>query len=201
MRKIEKGTPIASFLEFIRKNHPTKWADAKDVSRAWREHILEKEQHRLSGYTEEPLRLNKSHIDHFRKQSLFNKLIFDWNNYIVDGIDDTYGAKYKDNFVKTVSDNEILINPVTDDASSFYKYELTGKISVADNLSEPDKARAAYTLNAFNLNEASLVDRRRKIINTIIDSYADLSDEIIYEALAAEGFTSVVEQLVKERKK
>ena len=55
-------------------------------------------------------------------------------------------------------------------------------------------------IQAFNLNEASLVDRRRVIINTILGPYEDLSDETIFEALSAEGFTSVVEQLLKERK-
>lgn len=199
MRRIDKGAPIVSFSEFVNKNHPTKWVDVKDKSRLWREHILEAEQHGLSGYTEEPLRLNNSHIDHFRKQSLFNNLIFDWNNYIVDGVDETYGAKYKDNYVKTVVDNERLINPVTEDARSFFKYELNGIMDVADNLSEPDRSRAAYTINAFNLNEASLVERRRIIINTIIDSFADLGDEVICEALAPVGFTSVVEQLLGDR--
>ena len=200
MRKIDKGAPMSSFSEFVIKHHPAKWEDAKDVSRTWREYILEYEQHRLSGYTEEPLRLDNSHIDHFRKQSLFNTLIFDWDNFIVDSVDETYGAKYKDKFIKSTVDNEKLINPVIEDASRFFKYELNGKIDVADGLSDNDKERATYTKEAFNLNESSLVERRKVIINTIIDSYTDLSDEMILEALATEGFTSVIEQLLIERK-
>ena len=200
MRKIDKGEPIPSFIEFVRQNHPTQWEDTKDVSHTWREYILEFEQHRLSGYTEKPVRLEKSHIDHFRKQKLFNTLVFDWNNYIVDSIDETYGAKYKDKFVKTKTDNEKLINPVTEDASRFFKYELNGKIEVADSLSSQNRERAIYTIKAFNLNEASLVDRRRVIMLTIMDYYKDLSDDLILEALAEEGFTSVVEQLLRERK-
>lgn len=57
MRKIDKGAPMPSFTEFVSQHHPTKWADAKDVSHLWREYILVFEQHRLSGYTEEPVRL------------------------------------------------------------------------------------------------------------------------------------------------
>ena len=200
MRKINKGAPIPSFTEFVRRHHPARWEDANAVRGTWRDYILEYEQHRLSGYTEEPVRFDSSHIDHFRKQSLFSTLIFDWNNYIVDSLDETYGAKYKDNFVKTREDNEKLINPVTEDASHFFKYELNGKIAVADRVSETDRKRALYTIDAFNLNEASLMDRRRTIINTILDSFVDLEDEVILEALAAEGFTSVVEQLLQERK-
>ncbi len=202
MRKINKGEPISSFTEFVNHHHPTRWEDAKGVSRAWREYILEKEQNQLSGYTEEPLHIDKSHIDHFRKQSIFNTIafIFDWNNLIVDSIDETYGAKYKDNVVKTSRENERLINPATEDASRFFKYQINGNMDVADGLCKEDISRAEYTISAFNLNESSLVERRRIIMNTIIDSYNDLDDEAILEALKTEGFTSVVEQLLKERK-
>ena len=170
------------------------------MSRLWREYILEYEQHRLSGYTEEPLRLDDAHIDHFRKQSLFNAFVFDWNNFVVDGVDETYGARFKDKYVKSCEDNEKLINPVTEDASRYFKYELNGNIAVVTGLTPDDSARADYTIKAFNLNEASLSERRRIIINTILDAYQDLSDELILEALEAEGFKSVVEQLLKERK-
>ena len=200
MRKIDKGAPIASFSDFVRTHQPTMWEDAKDVSRLWREYILEYEQHRLSGYTEEPLRLDDAHIDHFRKQSLFNAFVFDWNNFVVDGVDETYGARFKDKYVKSCEDNEKLINPVTEDASRYFKYELNGNIAVVTGLTPDDSARADYTIKAFNLNEASLSERRRIIINTILDAYQDLSDELILEALEAEGFKTVVEQLLKERK-
>lgn len=200
MRKIDKGAPIPSFTEFVRQHHPTEWKDAKDVSCVWRDYILEYEQHKLSGYTEEPLNLDNSHIDHFRKQSLFNTLIFDWSNFIVDRENETYGAKFKDNIVKTRSDNDRLINPAAEDACLFFKYELNGRIAVADGLNDEDKARAEYTMKSFNLNESSLVDRRRVLINTILEPYKDLSDDVILEALSTVGFTSVVEQLLKERK-
>ena len=199
MRKIDKGAPLHSFSEFVSRTHPTKWEDAKDVSRPWREYILKYEQHQLSGYTEEPLQLDSSHIDHFKKQSLFNSLIFNWDNFVVDKRNDTYGAKHKDNVVKTKADNEKLINPVTEDVANFFKYELNGRIDVADGMSYSDKERVQYTLDAFNLNESSLVERRKVILNTILDSFQDLTDEMVLEALAAEGFRSVVEQLLKQR--
>ncbi len=199
MRKIDKGIPMPSFTEYVSQHHPTKWEDAKDVSHLWREYILEYEQHRLSGYTEEPVRLDSSHIDHFRKQSLFNALVFDWNNYIVDSNNETYGAKHKDRAVRTREENEKLINPAAEDASRFFKYELNGRIEVAEGLSDEDRTRAEYTMEAFNLNESSLVERRRLIINNILEPYRDLTDDDILEALACEGFTSVVEQLLRER--
>lgn len=200
MRKIDKGTPMPSFTEFVSQRHPAKWEDAKDVSHMWREYILEFEQYRLSGYTEEPVRLASSHIDHFRKQSLFNALVFDWNNFIVDSNNETYGAKHKDHIVRTREENEYLINPVAEDASRFFTYELNGRIKVAEGLNDEDHTRAEYTMEAFNLNESSLIERRRVIINNILEPYRDLTDDDILEALASEGFTSVVEQLIRERR-
>ena len=200
MRKIDKGAPMPSFTDFVSQHHPTRWEDARDVSHVWREYILEYEQHRLSGYTEEPVRLDSSHIDHFRKQTLFNALVFDWNNFIVDSKNETYGAKHKDLVVRTREENEKLINPTTEDASRFFRYELNGRIALAEGLNDKDRVRADYTMDAFNLNESSLVERRRVIINTIMEPYQDLTDDIILEALADEGFTSVVEQLLRERK-
>lgn len=200
MRKIDKGEPLSSFTDFVRKHHPFKWEDAEDVSRTWRQYILEVEQHHLSGYTEEHITLDNSHLDHFRKQSLFNTLIFEWSNFIVDSNNETYGAKYKDRFVKTCSDNNKLINPVTEDAGRFFKYEINGKIAIVDGLSEGDKERALYTLDAFNLNEGSLVERRRVLMNIILDSFSDLDDKEVMKALTDYGFPSVVEQLIRERK-
>lgn len=200
MRKVDKGAPMPSFTDFVSQHHPSRWEDARDVSHTWREYILEYEQHRLSGYTEEPVRLDSSHIDHFRKQSLFNALVFDWNNFIVDSKNETYGAKHKDHVVRTREENEKLINPATEDASRFFKYELNGRVTLAEGLSDKDRARADYTMAAFNLNESGLVERRRVIINTMMEPYQDLTDDIILEALADEGFTSVVEQLLRERK-
>lgn len=200
MRKIDKGEPLPSFSDFVRRHHPSKWEDAKDVSRTWRQFILEVEQHHLSGYTEEPVTLDRSHIDHFCKQSLFNALIFEWSNFIVDSTNETYGAKYKDNFVKSRIDNNKLINPATEEASRFFKYEVNGKIAIADGLSDVEKERAIFTRDAFNLNEGSLVERRRVLMNIILDSFSELDDKDVLEALAAEGFTSVVEQLLRERK-
>lgn len=201
MRKLDKGEPVQQFVDYIRRNHPEKWEDAKDESPVWRKYILEHEQSGLSGYTETPLRLEKSHIDHFRKQSLYPQLVFEWNNYVVDGKDDTYGARYKDNAIHNRADNEKLINPVFEDAQRFFKYELSGKIIPAEGLSEEEKEKAGFTIAAFNLNESSLVDRRKKIINMDIRSFEGLSDEDVLAVLLPEGFGSVVEQLLEERTK
>lgn len=199
MRRIDKGMPIPSFVDFVRGHPHADWDDSFGIRHLWRKHMLENEQHYLSGYTEIPVRMESSHIDHFRKRDWFHTLTYDWANLVVDSMDETFVARYKDNFIKNKGDNEKLINPVREDAARFFKYELTGKITAADNLNDIDKERAFFTIDAFNLNEGSLKDRRKRIMTINLDSYADFSDEMIYEALGKEGFRSVVEQLLQER--
>ena len=201
MRKLDKGEPAQQFVDFMHRCHPVNWEEAIDESLDWRRHILTREQHGLSGYTEAPLHLEKSHIDHFKKQSLYPHLIFEWSNYVVDGKDDTYGARYKDNAIRNRTDNEKLINPIVEEAQKFFKYELSGKIVPADDLCEEDNERAEFTITIFNLNESSLVDRRKRIINMDIRSFEGLSDEDVLAVLLPEGFSSVVEQLLNERAK
>lgn len=87
-----------------------------------------------------------------------------------------------------------------EDAGRFFKYELNGNISVVSGLCQSDADRASYTIKAFNLNDSSLSQRRKTIINIVLDSFVDLSDELILDALDKEGFRSVVEQLLDERK-
>ena len=199
MRKLDKGAPIQHFVDFIRHNHHDRWEDAKEASPIWREHILYQEQHGLSGYTEAPIRYENSHIDHFKKQTLYPNLIFEWNNYVVDSKDDTYGARFKDNVVCNQTDNEKLINPVVEDAQQFFKYELSGKMVPMDGLGDVEKERVNYTIDSFNLNEGSLMERRKSILNLDLSSFEGLTNHEILEALQPNGFISVVEQLLKER--
>lgn len=56
MRKIDKGAPLESFSKFVRTHPHARWEDAKDMSHIWRKHMLNCEQHGMSGYTEEPLK-------------------------------------------------------------------------------------------------------------------------------------------------
>ena len=201
MRKLDKGAPIQHFVDFIRHNSHDRWEDAKEASPIWREHILYQEQHGLSGYTEAPIGYENSHIDHFKKQTLYPSLIFEWNNYVVDSKDDTYGARYKDNVVCNQTDNERLINPVVENAQQFFKYELSGKMVPLDGLGDVEKQRANYTIDSFNLNEGSLMERRKSILNLDLSSFEGLTDYEILEALQPNGFISVVEQLINERTK
>ena len=201
MRKIDKGEPLDVFTKFVRTHYPSRWEDTTGESRVWREYMLEHEQHRLSGYTELFLPdMDRTHIDHFKKRELFEDLVFNWNNLIVDSNDDSFGARYKDCHIHSRQDNERLINPVDEDATRFFQYESTGKMVPAAGLTDDERQRAQYTIDMFNLNEESLKDRRKLILNIDPHAYYGLSDEEVLQCLKSIGFPSVVEQLLQERR-
>ena len=125
---------------------------------------------------------------------------FDWNNYVVDAINDDYGARYKDQHISSMLENQKLINPVLEDAKRYFRYEPTGEIEPAKDLSDEDRAKAVFTRDIFNLNHNSLVERRRKIFEIDFSDYEMLSDDDIIESLVYNGFRSAIEQHLREWK-
>lgn len=196
MRKISKGDPHEAIKKFEGQQE---WSVSVDYHRMWREHILWTEQYGLSGYTEAPLHMDDSHIDHFYKRSLFRDKVHSWENLVVDTIDETYGAKYKDKLVKIAPDNLKVINPVTENPNWFFRYKVNGHIVSKDNLSEAERIRADYTIKVFNLNEASLVERRRTLLSIDLNSFGDVSLDQLRVWLKDFGFPSVLEQMYQER--
>lgn len=199
MHKINKGVPSEDFTQFNRVKH-TQWEEAKAHTHIWREHILDNEQNGLSGYTEVPIKVDNSHIDHFLKRNLFQDYIFCWENYIADSNDEDYGAKYKDNKaeIKTQQENLKLVNPVEEDAERFFYYEANGKMIPAYELSVHDKERAQFTIDSFNLNHKSLMERRKLILSIELEAYDDFSRDDMIKALGSNGFPSVALQTINE---
>jgi len=196
MRKLSKGDPHETIKNFEGQQE---WTLSLSFHRTWREIILGVEQQGLSGYTEVPLKVDDSHIDHFYKQSLFRDKVHSWDNLVVDTIDETYGAKYKDKHVKNETDNLKVINPVTEDPNYFFRYKVDGRIVSKDTLSEVERNRADYTIDVFNLNEPSLVNRRKGLLSIDLNAFGDMSLDQLRTYLKDYGFPSVLEQMYKER--
>jgi len=197
MHKINKGEPSDDFKQFNRKKH-TRWEEAKGHTHIWREHIIQQEQDGCSGYTEAPIRTANSHIDHFRKQALFQDYIFCWENYVADSIDEDFGAKFKDKNIHTKEENLKLINPIEENAEHFFYYLANGMMVLAQGLTEQEKERAQFTIDMFNLNHQSLKERRKLILNIDLAPYIGCSREDLMLCLSSNGFKSVVEQTVTE---
>lgn len=196
MRKISKGEPHEAIKKFEGQQE---WALSMNFHRIWRELILSVEQDGLSGYSEVPLRIDETHIDHFYKRSLFRDKVHSWDNLVVDTIDETYGAKYKDKQVKIAPDNIKVVNPVTEDPRHFFRYNVDGRIVSKDILSVSERNRADYTIEVFNLNESSLVERRRGLLSMDLNSFGDVSLDQLKVWLKEYGFPSVLEQMYQER--
>lgn len=197
MHKINKGVPCQDFVSFNREKH-AKWEEAVGHIHDWRDYIIQNEQDGCSGYTEVPITVDDSHIDHFRKQALFNDYIFRWENFVADSNDEDYGAKFKDKTICTKEENLMLINPAEEDAENFFYYEATGEIVPAQGLTQQDADRARFTIDTFNLNEASLKERRKCILNQNLECYSDFEKEEIQKALSCNGFISVARQATDE---
>ncbi len=197
MRKVNKGAPLPSFTKFAKTKHGNDWEKLpSSVRRDCRLHIMRDEQDYICAYTELILTDNNSHIDHFKKRNLFRKLTFDWNNLIVAYSSENFGAKYKDNGddkVTSATDYDKLINPVTEDPEHFFRYMIGGQIAAQLNLTDAEKQRANFTINTFCLNHPYLIDRRKELINTVINSLdGKLNEQTIKSCLKGLGFPSVV---------
>ena len=195
MRKINKNSPITKFTEFVSKNSGADWNN--DFSRPGcsghniyietRLTILTQEQNRICGYSEIPIENERDcHIDHFRKRSMFPEKTFDWDNLIASCNDDDFGAKFKDNKSGiSKSDYQYFFNPINEHVQNYFYYNEIGEV-------EPK-----YDLNVieiFNLQDKSLVNRRKTIINQV-KNCSTLSPEEIKEVMKYSGFISLIEQL------
>lgn len=150
----------------------------------------------MCGYTELPLSEDDKdiHIDHYKKRDLFPRETFDWNNLIVALKSDEFGADYKDNryHIRKEEYSQIL-NPATDIAQDYFEYLATGDICPKPKLTLPERLKAEKTIEVFNLNHASLVNRRKDLVR-MINAYKELPKEVIASCIAPLGFKSLQEQ-------
>jgi uncharacterized protein (TIGR02646 family) len=205
MIHINRQTALQEFTKFVNKEHPQNWStDFVLNHHSLYEHCrnqLEADQGGLSAYTE--LRLDDKpgikHIDHFRKQALFPKFVFDWYNYVVDNHEKKFGSDFKDEHIKTIADNEKLIDPIREDAAHFFEYLVSGKIIPSHFLTNDyEKERAQFTIDSFNLNHEFLKRRRADLISEIKNySAGGISNNDIKSIIVCNlGFPSFVDFVI-----
>jgi len=203
MRKINKLIPLPNFNGSNYNNDCSLWTckncnqitfhnKYKNIYEDTRLQILVDEQNQLCGYTELYINeLEESHIDHYVKREFDQNLTFDWNNLIVATKDNDFGANYKDN-TYCIQRNEYntIYNPVIDDI--IFEYNEWGEII-------EEEGKIKRTVEIFNLNYKPLADRRKSLIKQIEDyKKGGLSNEEIASTLNTYGFTSVLEQELKD---
>ena len=194
MKQRNKIEPVF-YSDFIRSNKPVEWNDIGQIRPDIRTYMLISEQNCQCAYTEIDIEDDSSHIDHFKKQSMFPTLKFAWTNLFTSTNSEYFGAKYKDNKYKIQqADYQDLINPSVDSPSDFFDFAFTGEILVKEkNKNSIEYKRAELTIKVFNLNERSLVQQRAKVIKDIVAYFNQLSINDIKQHIGK--FDSLVENI------
>ncbi|MCP5096786.1 MAG: TIGR02646 family protein [Chloroflexi bacterium] len=128
-------------------------------------------------YCESPVAgSSHQHVEHFRPQSIYPKLAYEWGNLLLacgicnsdnkkaqfplaDGIQPSENKT--DPCVMDNSDSNLLIDPCVDDPSEFFTFEDEFLVCIGKNI------RATATKNVCNLNREYLLDQRRKYLAPI----------------------------------
>lgn len=198
----DRTKPLPAFVDFVRCNNPQDWSNDfvladRNLYHQCRVELL-RTQGWVSAYTELPLSQDANiHIDHFKKKGIpaFANQKFCWSNFIIDKKDETdYGAGHKDKRVCCAADYDNLINPADPAPERYFSYLVNGKIIPAKGLSEGEKAKAAYTIEVFNLNHPTLMSCRQTIIKSAL-SYrkAAIDDTEIKQYMEGEGFPTAIQ--------
>jgi len=148
MLKIAKTKP--NFFDKLIRDKKS-WQDIPD-RKELRENLF-KEQSGMCAYCE--IKLKSYHIDHFFKRDLFPNLTFDYNNLFLSCDCENNCAKFKDKFGLTKEEFYNIFSPVDINLDEF-EYSFTGDI-----IGKTDKAKR--TIEVFNLNSKSLVEKRKTI--------------------------------------
>lgn len=149
---------------------------SSEIRKNIRDYMLKKEQNFRCAYTETRIEPENSHIDHFKKQSLFSNLIFAWDNLLARCNSEGYGAKFKDKMVTRKEDYLYQVNPVVDNPSNHFSYAMTGEILIDDH---DEKAR--ITRDFLNLNAYSPVEQRKQVAFQIKSLYEQFTvDELVH---------------------
>lgn len=191
MKQLTKGETPDFLTKFIVHKQPKVWDDISPIRQQLRKHILD-EQNNFCAYTE--LRLyaaDDCHIDHYHTRNLFPHETFKYDNLLVSCNSENYGAKCKDKYIKTAEDYKDLINPVEDSPLDFIEFGLTGKVETVG-----DCIKGARTISYFNLNEKSLVHRRKTVVANLIQMKDYLTEDEMVSSLGE--FETMIRQLYND---
>ena len=193
MKKINKSEPVF-YQNYISGNKPQTWKQLSfDIGFDMRTYMLMEEQNFQCAYTEIRLEPEQSHIDHFKKKSLYPNLTFQWNNLLTSSNYDFYGARFKDKHIKKAHYQNI-INPVIENPQQYFTYSFTGEILI-----DPKNEKAKLTVEIFNLNDRSLVEQRKAIAEVIRAMVHQFTVEELIDYIGK--FESFIRTLYSELKK
>lgn len=191
MKRLIKGETPDFLTKYLIHKQPKVWDDIRPIRQQLRKYILEEQNH-FCAYTE--LRLatvDDCHIDHYHTRNLFPDQTFKYDNLLASCNSEQYGAKYKDKCIKVKEDYKDLINPVEDAPSDFIEFAFTGRVEAVDGC-----VKGEQTVTSFNLNEKSLVERRKIAVDNLLQMKDYLTEDEMVDSLGE--FETMVRQLYKE---
>lgn len=193
MKQLVKENVPKFLTKFVLQKQPKVWEDISPIRQQLRKHILDEQNH-FCAYTE--LRLDTvddCHIDHYHTRNLFPEETFKYENLLVSCNSEHYGAKYKDKYIKTKEDYKELVNPIEDSPSDFIEFGFTGKVGTVNSC-----IKGKQTISSFNLNEKSLVQRRKTVVANLLQMKDYLTEDEMVTSLGQ--FETMVRQLYKDCK-
>lgn len=191
MKQLVKGKTPDFLTKFITHKQPRTWEDITPIRQQLREYILNEQDH-FCAYTE--LRIDTEgdcHIDHYHTRNLYPDETFKYDNMLVSCNSEKYGAKYKDKQIKNKTDYKDLVNPIDDLPTDYIEFGFTGKVETVD-----DCVKGKQTVTFFNLNEKSLVQRRKNAVTNLLLMKDYLTEEEMVESLGE--FETMIRQLYKD---
>jgi uncharacterized protein (TIGR02646 family) len=206
MRRICKANIPPASLTAFRQKHPAGWEEIHrpENMQAYSDSLCSciADQENLCGYTEIFLKPQHSHIDHYIKRSIDNRLTFSWENMIAAVIDSRFGANWKDAHITEKDYDRCsmrytnILNPVTDNLGGRFVYSTDGMIEPA----EINDDLARNTIAMFNLNEDSLKSQRRRVMMAARDMVkGGIPEPEVREMLKTSGFSSAVDYELRSR--
>lgn len=147
-------------------------------------------------YCESPVTaVSYQHVEHFRPQSIYPMLAYDWNNLLLacsvcnsgfkrDQFPLVNGTKPSEDPLNPCSlddsDNNALINPCIDDPQDFFTFSDEWVVC------RGRKIRAIYTRDICGLNREYLKDERKKLL-VLIEMAAKYYLAVLKDSKRAEG--------------
>ncbi len=129
-------------------------------------------------------KLRKPEIEHYRPTSIYRLLAYEWSNLLFSCHECNLNKREKfpvsqkydgtETNAKKLNEYEepILLNPEIDYPKSHFKFNISGEI-------QGITYRAKQTINILKLNEDTLVNQRKKIIENIFQEIKDVFFDFI----------------------
>jgi len=172
MLKINKSIEPKFLLEYKKNKSPQIWDDYNDneLKNSIKGFILNEEQNNYCPYCEKIIRRNdEGHIEHIKPRDKFPAYFQNYDNIIVSCNEKLTCGKIKEN---KYSDD--FINPVLDNPEDYLIFNLANGeiIPRCNDDNDIKKKRANYTIETLNLNNYTLKDARKNLIE-ILEVYTN----------------------------